>query len=157
MDYPVLDARATGARIKELRKARHLTVEDVARFMGFESEQAVYKWQRGDSLPTVDNLYALSRLFGTTVDDILVGSIERDASPSFSVLWGIHANLVCECITYYIYAYQLRCPKQDVLRTLIKALYTFATEAKHTSLYALLQNRHPCRFWLECEQSSKNI
>ena len=117
MDYPVLDARATGARIRELRKARHLTVEEVARFMGFESEQAVYKWQRGDSLPTVDNLYALSRLFGTTVDDILVGSIERDASPSFSVLWGIHANLVYECITYYIYAYQLRCPKQDVLRT----------------------------------------
>lgn len=89
MDYPVLDARATGARIKELRKARHLTVEDVAGFMGFESEQAVYKWQRGDSLPTVDNLYALSRLFGTTVDDILVGSIERDESPSFSVLGGI--------------------------------------------------------------------
>ena len=24
-----------------------------------------------------------------------------------------------ECITYYIYAYQLHCPKQDVLRTLI--------------------------------------
>lgn len=81
--------KATGARIKELRKARHLTVEDVAGFMGFESEQAVYKWQRGDSLPTVDNLYALSRLFGTTVDDILVGSIERDESPSFSVLGGI--------------------------------------------------------------------
>ena len=28
-----------------------------------------------------------------------------------------HASLMCECITYYIYAYQLRCPKQDVLRT----------------------------------------
>ena len=30
-----------------------------------------------------------------------------------------HANLIYECITYYIYAYQLRCTKQDVLRTLI--------------------------------------
>ena len=29
-------------------------------------------------------------------------------------------NLMYECITYYIYAYQLHCPKQDVLRTLIK-------------------------------------
>ena len=28
-----------------------------------------------------------------------------------------HANLMYECITYYIYAYQLRCTKQDVLRT----------------------------------------
>ena len=107
MDYPVLDARATGARIKELRKARHLTVEDVAGFMGFESEQAVYKWQRGDSLPTVDNLYALSRLFGTTVDDILVGSIERDEGPSFSVLWGIHANRSCKCI-WHVLMYKSR-------------------------------------------------
>lgn len=85
MDYPVLDARATGARIKELRKARHLTVEDVAGFMGFESEQAVYKWQRGDSLPTVDNLYALSRLFGTSVDNILRGNKERDEDLSLFV------------------------------------------------------------------------
>jgi len=82
MEYPVLDARATGERIKELRIARNLKVEDVARFMGFESEQAVYKWQRGDSLPTVDNLYALSRLFRTTVDDILRGDREKDESPS---------------------------------------------------------------------------
>ena len=82
MEYPVLDAKATGARIKELRKAHRLKVEEVARFMGFESEQAVYKWQRGDSLPTVDNLYALSRLFGTTVDDILRGSREEDERSS---------------------------------------------------------------------------
>ena len=85
MDYPVLDTRAIGARIKQLRKARNLTVEDIARFMGFESEQAVYKWQRGDSLPTVDNLYALSRLFDTSVDDILIGDREKDESPSLSV------------------------------------------------------------------------
>ena len=56
-------------------------MEDIARFMGFESAQAVYKWQRGESLPTVDNLYALSRLFDTTVDDILQGSREEDESP----------------------------------------------------------------------------
>ena len=85
MDYPVLDTRAIGARIKQRRKARNLTVEDIARFMGFESEQAVYKWQRGDSLPTVDNLYALSRLFDTSVDDILIGDREKDESPSLSV------------------------------------------------------------------------
>ncbi len=28
-----------------------------------------------------------------------------------------HANLMYECIMYYIYAYQLHCTKQDVLRT----------------------------------------
>ena len=88
MDYPVLDARATGARIRELRVANHLKVEDVARFMGFESEQAVYKWQRGDSLPTVDNLYALSILLRTTVDDILRGKEEKDENPSLPLFKG---------------------------------------------------------------------
>ena len=81
MYYPVLDAVATGRRIKELRNASHLRVEDVAHFMGFESPQAVYKWQRGESLPTVDNLYALSVLFGTSIDNILRGSKEEDVSP----------------------------------------------------------------------------
>ena len=82
MEYPVLDAKATGWRIRELRKAKHLKVEEVACYMGFESVQAVYKWQRGESLPTVDNLYALSRLFDTTVDDILRGDKEKDEGPS---------------------------------------------------------------------------
>ena len=82
MQFPVLDPVATGARIKELRKEHNLKVCEVAAFMGFESEQAIYKWQRGDSLPTVDNLYALSRLFDTSVDDILRGDKERDDDPS---------------------------------------------------------------------------
>lgn len=86
MTYPVLDAKATGARIKELRKIQHLKVEDISQFMGFESPQAVYKWQRGDTLPTVDNLYALSQLFNTSIDDILRGTRGEDDSPSLSAL-----------------------------------------------------------------------
>ncbi len=86
MDYPILDAVATGAKIKELRLKKHLKVEDISRFMGFESEQAVYKWQRGDSLPTVDNLFALSKLFETSVDEILQGRKEEGESPLLPVL-----------------------------------------------------------------------
>ena len=75
-NYPTIDMAATGNRIRTLRKENHIKVDDIVSFMGFESQQAVYKWQRGESLPTVDNLYALSRLFGTTIDDILVGDEE---------------------------------------------------------------------------------
>lgn len=84
MNYPVLDLKATGERINQLRKDNNLRVIDVAEYMGFESTQAVYKWQRGESLPTVDNLYALSRLLHTSVDDILIGEKERDDEPSLS-------------------------------------------------------------------------
>lgn len=84
MNYPVLDLKATGERINQLRKDNNLRVIDVAEYMGFESTQAVYKWQRGESLPMVDNLYALSRLLHTSVDDILIGEKERDDEPSLS-------------------------------------------------------------------------
>lgn len=79
--YPSIDLKATGERIRELRILNHLKVSDISRYMGFESEQAVYKWQRGDSLPTLDNLYALSKLFNTSLDCIVVGNREEDASP----------------------------------------------------------------------------
>ena len=78
MEYPSIDMQATGERIRFLRVERHLRVEDIAIFMGFESPNAVYKWQRGECLPTVDNLYALSRLFETTIDDILIPMREED-------------------------------------------------------------------------------
>lgn len=78
--YPMINMKETGKRIKDLRKENKLKVDDIVEYMGFESQQAVYKWQRGESLPTVDNLYALSRLFGTTMDEILVGSEEETSS-----------------------------------------------------------------------------
>lgn len=79
IEFPTIDVKATGARIKELRKERGLTIREVSEYMGFTTDQAVCKWQRGDSLPTVDNLYALSRLYGTTMEDILVGDDEMSS------------------------------------------------------------------------------
>ncbi len=81
MEYQVINAKKTGAHIRQMRKERNLTVGDIASYMGFGSEQAIYKWQRGESLPTLDNIYALAALFGTTVDEILIGSREEDESP----------------------------------------------------------------------------
>ena len=87
MEYPILDLKETGKRIKNLREEKDLSVEEVTKFLGDISAQSVYKWQRGESLPTVDNLYALSKLFNTPVDDILRGNKERDEGPSLSFLF----------------------------------------------------------------------
>jgi transcriptional regulator with XRE-family HTH domain len=70
--FPAIDLAATGANIKRIRLQRSLTVRDVQEYFGFEEPQAIYKWQSGKSLPTVDNLYALSRLFQVSMDEILV-------------------------------------------------------------------------------------
>ena len=71
MNYPTIDLVATGKRIRELRKEKNLKVREISEYMGFSEPQAVYKWQRGDTLPTVDNLYALSILFETSMEDII--------------------------------------------------------------------------------------
>ena len=89
-EFPILDTSATGARIRELRKQNKLTVEQVRDFLGLESTQAIYKWQRGESMPTIDNLYALSTLFETSVDGILRGSREEDELSSSFYLRNIN-------------------------------------------------------------------
>lgn len=78
--YPILDLEATGRQIKKLRMEKHMSVTDICEYMGFENPQAVYKWQRGESLPSVDNLFALSRLLETPIDNILCEKEEAKAS-----------------------------------------------------------------------------
>ena len=70
--YPVIDLKKTGENIKRLREARCISVVDLQYFLGLASPQAIYLWQRGVNLPTVDHLYALSRLFKVSMNDILV-------------------------------------------------------------------------------------
>lgn len=80
MEYPVLNTREVAANLKRMRKERSITVMQVAEFMGFTSPQAVYKWERGDCMPTLDNIFALSRVFDTTIDILITARREEDES-----------------------------------------------------------------------------
>ena len=70
--FPVIDLQATGENILRLRKAAGYSVKELQQYLGFEQPQAIYKWQSGASLPSVDNLLALSELFQISINDILV-------------------------------------------------------------------------------------
>ena len=83
IQFPVIDPVATGANICRLRKDRGLTVRDLQHYFGFEEPQAIYKWQRGQSLPSVDNrqslpsvdnLYALSALLQVPMNEIIIST-----------------------------------------------------------------------------------
>ena len=62
----------TGRNIARLRKINDLTIKDNQDAMGFNTPQAIYKWMRGEAIPSVDNLVILSELFDTAIDEILV-------------------------------------------------------------------------------------
>ena len=69
---PGIDTTETGINITRLRSRAGLTVRDLQDIFGFSTPQAIYKWQRGAALPTVDNLAALAAVFGVRIDDILI-------------------------------------------------------------------------------------
>ena len=69
---PVIDMAATGARIARIRREAGLSVRDLQRIFGFTTPQAIYKWQRGDCLPTLDNIAVLAAVFGVPIEQILV-------------------------------------------------------------------------------------
>ena len=69
---PAIDMTATGLNIKNLKNNAGLTTKDIADALGFNTSVAIYKWMRGDSLPTLDNLIILADLLGVTINDIIV-------------------------------------------------------------------------------------
>ena len=72
MRIPMVDMAATGQNILLLRTQRGISVRALQEMLGFSTPQAIYKWQHGDSLPTIDNLVALSCIFSVPIERILV-------------------------------------------------------------------------------------
>lgn len=69
MNIPTIDLVQTGANIVKLHKAAGLSVHDLQLAFGFNSPQAIYKWQNGTTLPTVDNLLVLAAILQVRIDD----------------------------------------------------------------------------------------
>ncbi len=71
MNLPVVDMAQTGQNIQSLRQQRGMTVRELQGMLGFATPQAIYNWQHGVSLPTIDNLVALAAIFSVPVETIL--------------------------------------------------------------------------------------
>ena len=99
--FPVIDSIATGNRIKRLRKEHALTVRDIQDYFGFDAPQSIYKWQEGKTTPTVDNLLALSKLFGVPVESIIaVKAVAVEGRDLIFVFRGKVSWVVCETEDY---------------------------------------------------------
>ena len=72
VNLPVIDMIGTGQNIARLRKQAGLSVRDLQDVFGFATPQAIYKWQQGAALPTLDNLVVLAAVLQVRMDDILV-------------------------------------------------------------------------------------
>lgn len=79
---PTIDMAGTGKRITDLRKNARMTVRDLQDVFGFATPNAIYKWQHGTALPTLDNLVVLAAVFHVKIDDIVV--VEADEAVRIS-------------------------------------------------------------------------
>ena len=79
MERPQFDMVASGQKMREIRKARKISVTQVMEYMGFESKQSVYKWEAGKCYPQADNLIALAMLYQVNPRELLV---EEGCEPS---------------------------------------------------------------------------
>lgn len=72
--YPAIDIYGTGQKIKQIMQQQNITVRTIQEYLGLATPQSIYHWFSGRNLPSVDNLYALSDLFGVSVDAMLCGT-----------------------------------------------------------------------------------
>ena len=80
MLVPVVDMKLTGQNITSLRIKRGISVREMQHMLGFTTPQSIYKWQRGETLPTLENLAALACILDVSMDDILAVECRKAGS-----------------------------------------------------------------------------
>lgn len=79
--YPVIDLKRTGERIRQAMEKKNVTPKDIQKYMNLSCVQTVYHWLGGKSIPSIDNLYALSGLLGMSMDSLVCGNRPRIVRP----------------------------------------------------------------------------
>ena len=74
---PVINKKETGLKLRKIMDEKGFSVKDIQRYLGLGSVQSVYHWLNGISMATVDNLYALSKLFQMPMDEMICGSRKK--------------------------------------------------------------------------------
>lgn len=71
-EIPTINMKKTGERLRQLREEHGYRVKDIQNVVGLESPQSIYKWERGENLPTIDNAVILADFYGISLDDLFV-------------------------------------------------------------------------------------
>ena len=75
-EYPQIDVEQTGQRLRWLSKSKGISVRKIQEALSLSSNQAIYDWFNGKTLPTLNNFYALSTLMGVAMEQMLVAKGE---------------------------------------------------------------------------------
>ena len=85
-------------RLSELRKRSGYSQEQLAEQLGI-SRQAVSKWERAESSPDTDNLIALAKLYGVSLDALLQMDAESAEDEAYAAAAARRAEAAPETVT----------------------------------------------------------
>lgn len=71
--YPNIDMKATGQNIKHIMEQQNVSIKELQAYLGLSSIQTIYHWFEGITIPSTDNLYAISKYFNVDIDDLICG------------------------------------------------------------------------------------
>ena len=76
---PVIDVPATSKNLKSLRETHNITVAQIQKLLHMENPQSIYNWENSEikSLPRLDNLVFLAKLYEVSIDELLVIKMEK--------------------------------------------------------------------------------
>lgn len=69
---PTVNMTATGSNIKALIKENGLKITEIQKIYGMNTPQSIYKWMRGEMLPSIDNLVVLAHILNTSIDKLII-------------------------------------------------------------------------------------
>lgn len=67
-----IDTIRTGKRIKRLCEERGITVKNIQEELSIGAFQSIYNWFSGKTLPSLDNMYRLSKMLNVAIEDMIV-------------------------------------------------------------------------------------
>ncbi|MCD7709097.1 MAG: helix-turn-helix domain-containing protein [Clostridiales bacterium] len=87
--HPMYDVKRTGENLRRIRRMCGYSAEEVRRFVGVGTVQAIYKWERGDCLPGLEAFFSLAELYGVEPGRMLarrggtggILEVEKNGSP----------------------------------------------------------------------------
>lgn len=70
--FSSLDMIMAGQILKNKIRKCGYTVREIQKLLHLSCPQPIYRWMRGCTMPSLDNLYVLSSILGTHMEDLLL-------------------------------------------------------------------------------------
>lgn len=75
INRPVINVAATAVKIKECRIRAGYSVREIQNIFNFSSPEAIYAWEKGKYIPSIDNMIIIASVYGVTIDKIIVRDV----------------------------------------------------------------------------------